>query len=144
METHKISLKMWFVYSRDGAMMRKLFAVVVDDEPIIRSYVATLLRRDGFSVLEADSGLEALVFLHGLNSRATLLVSDIVMPRMGGLALAKTVREEFPAISILLMSGYVDTPPADFDFISKPFTAAAFSAAVQRTLSEQTRTARSD
>jgi len=124
--------------------MPQLLSLVVDDEPSVRAYVATLLRRDGFRVLEAENGAEALALLRGLAPKITLLVSDICMPTMDGVALARAVRKEFPAIPILLMTGYAETPPTEFRLIEKPFTATAFLNNIRSALRDETRTASSD
>ncbi|WP_338106287.1 ATP-binding protein [Ramlibacter henchirensis] len=100
--------------------------LVVDDQPEVLEMVAEIFRNLGFDVLTAGDGRSALnVLLREAN--VDLLFSDIVMPGMNGIELANQVKDRFPAMKILLASGY--PPPEagdvkDFDFLSKPFSMA--------------------
>jgi two-component system cell cycle sensor histidine kinase/response regulator CckA len=80
--------------------------VLADDESAVRSYVKSILRRDGFEVFEAEDGLEALGMIRQLEGDVDLLVTDVRMPRMDGPTLAESVIREYPDISILFISGY--------------------------------------
>jgi len=113
----------------------QLVSLVVDDEPDLRSVVARILRRDGFHILEAENGEEALALIRNLGARITVVVSDIRMPLMDGCDLAKAIREEFPLIPVLLMSGYADTGPVGCPFIAKPFRAEELLAKLRDVLS---------
>ncbi|TFZ00978.1 PAS domain-containing sensor histidine kinase [Ramlibacter henchirensis] len=100
--------------------------LVVDDQPEVLEMVAEIFRNLGFDVLTAGDGRSALnVLTREVN--IGLLFSDIVMPGMNGIELANQVKDRFPAMKILLASGY--PPPeagdvTDFDFLSKPFSMA--------------------
>src|SRR3954465_3660278 len=109
-------------------------SLVVDDEPDLRSSLGRILRRDGFRIIEAENGEEALAVARALGETITVVLSDIRMPVMNGCDLAKAVREEFPRIPVLLMSGYADTGPVDCAFIAKPFRPEQFLAKLREVL----------
>ena len=100
--------------------------LVVDDQPEVLAMVAEIFRNLGFDVLTAGDGRSALNLLTR-EANIDLLFSDIVMPGMNGIELANQVKDRFPAMKILLASGY--PPPEagdlkDFDFLPKPFSMA--------------------
>jgi two-component system cell cycle sensor histidine kinase/response regulator CckA len=69
-----------------------------------------------------------------------LLVSDVQMPRMDGIALARAVRAEFPAIGLILVSGYCsqeEPPDLDVSFIPKPFTPATLLTAIDSLMTQK-------
>ena len=81
---------------------------VVDDEPVIASTLATILRMNGFSAKFFTSPLEALA---AARSKAPdLLISDVTMPGISGIDLAMTMRAQYPKCKILLFSGHPATP----------------------------------
>lgn len=80
-----------------------MLVLVVDDNPEIRAVVAYELRSHGFDVLEAEDGERAFAMLH--QHPVAAIVSDVQMPRMGGEALLKLVREGRPEIPVFLMTG---------------------------------------
>jgi DNA-binding NtrC family response regulator len=98
--------------------------LVVDDEPLVRSFVAEALF-DSYEVVEAGSADEAMVHLSG---RGTfhLVISDVSMPgSTDGFGLARWLREHHPATPILLITGYHRHAPADGELppiLHKPFT----------------------
>jgi DNA-binding response OmpR family regulator len=99
--------------------------LVVDDDAMVRSFEAQLLSSQGYNVLQADSGAEAL----RLADTATihLLLTDFVMPDFDGLELTRKFRAVHPETPVLMVSGSL--PPTDnrienlahFDFLPKPF-----------------------
>ena len=97
--------------------------LVVDDEPVICSLVAEVLEREGHSVLTARNGAQALSLFRS-HREIDLLISDITMPEMDGLTLAKKVQAERPGLSVLLMSGCCENGriSKSFDFLAKPFS----------------------
>jgi len=82
--------------------------LVVDDDRSVRGVTASALRRQGYRVLEAASGQEALDIARGLPSRIHLLVTDVVMPRMTGPELAHALTRERPDMRVLFVSGYAE------------------------------------
>lgn len=104
--------------------------VAEDDEPV-RAFVRRALEVDGHAVTEARDGAEALEILEREAGNFALLLTDIRMPLMDGIALALAAAPQFPALVILLMTGYADQREraADLDgvivdVVQKPFTLA--------------------
>jgi DNA-binding NtrC family response regulator len=81
--------------------------LVVDDEPGVRRLVCYMLERGGFSTREAETGREALAALISQPGGIALVLSDIRMPEMNGLELEQAIRDEWPALPVILMSGEV-------------------------------------
>jgi CheY-like chemotaxis protein len=82
--------------------------LVVEDEEMVRRWIVRVLTREGYDCLEARNGIEALRLLEQSSRRVDLIVSDVVMPELGGRALAERVEELGYGIPILFMSGYTD------------------------------------
>jgi two-component system cell cycle sensor histidine kinase/response regulator CckA len=80
--------------------------MVVDDEPGVRLLMARLLREAGYSVHEACDGLEALEFVESAPQLLDVLVSDIVMPRLDGVALVQRLATVCSDLPCILVSGY--------------------------------------
>jgi PAS domain S-box-containing protein len=109
--------------------------LVAEDEPMVREIVAANLRGLGFAVIEAGDGVEALAAVEDAPQLA-LLVTDVVMPRMGGRELAERLREQSPGLRILYVSGYTDGALRDADdpataFLPKPFMSGELADAVR-------------
>jgi signal transduction histidine kinase/CheY-like chemotaxis protein len=103
--------------------------LVVEDEPDVRELACEFLRVSGYSVLEACNGLEALELLARHSERIHVVLSDMVMPKMGGAELADRLRTVRPDTKIVLMSGYSEyfTGPRNQDgssaiTLQKPFS----------------------
>jgi signal transduction histidine kinase/CheY-like chemotaxis protein len=100
--------------------------VLVEDETLVREITARVLGRSGYTVLEAHDGEEALQMVRRHAGQIDLVITDVVMARMGGLELARRVADERPGLPILLMSGYnTEEMPSDaptIGFLQKPFT----------------------
>ncbi len=103
--------------------------LLVEDERPVRSTVRRLLERHGYRVLEAANGHEALDLVASRDSEIDLVLSDMVMPGMGGTELASKVRTIAPNLPVLLMTGYTEEAitragerPLDEHIIEKPFT----------------------
>jgi DNA-binding response OmpR family regulator len=93
-------------------------------------YVTTILREDDFQTLEAEDGARALEIVKDLGGGVDLIVSDIQMPGGDGLTLANAVRNCFPAVSVILISGH-GTPDTGFEILTKPFSPGALLQAVR-------------
>jgi CheY-like chemotaxis protein len=103
--------------------------LLVEDEPSVRSTVRRLLERHGYQVLEAANGHDALSLVASRGLEIRLVVSDMVMPGMGGMELASRLRAISPKIPVLLMTGYTEEAiartgerPHDELIIEKPFS----------------------
>uniref|UniRef100_A0A7C4MLW1 histidine kinase n=1 Tax=Desulfatirhabdium butyrativorans TaxID=340467 RepID=A0A7C4MLW1_9BACT len=118
--------------------------LVVEDNPSIRSIVCDVLRRNGYSVREASDGLNALQVLSEWGQPIDLLVTDMVMPAMGGKSLAIKLQRQMPKLKVLFMSGYTEErlpamgkiQPGEA-FILKPFPVERFLSAVRGLMQEE-------
>ena len=111
--------------------------LVAEDETAVRRLIKTLLRREGYTILEAANGREALEIIGSHPGPIHLVVSDVMMPELTGTALSRELRKERPELPVLLISGYT-TPEglgeadlAGGGFLGKPFTTDALSEAVR-------------
>lgn len=96
--------------------------LIADDEVGIVALVATVLRQDGFVVLEAKDGIAALQLAAQHPGPIDLLISDVRMPGLTGTELCERLRRERPETRCLLMSGYAEGIEAlDVAFLAKPF-----------------------
>ncbi len=102
--------------------------LVVDDEPLLRSLMVTALERRGYHVLQAADGQAALQMLADDRSAIDLLVTDVMMPIIGGIELARQFSETRPGVPVLLISGFTDeifnghgAAIGDLPFLQKPF-----------------------
>lgn len=83
--------------------------LVVEDEDAVRELAVVLLRRQGYDVLEASNGEEALERVETLTRPIDLLITDVIMPKMNGPELAEGIRRKWPETRVLFMSGYAST-----------------------------------
>jgi CheY-like chemotaxis protein len=102
--------------------------LVVEDEPLVRAYVADLLGQSGFEVLEAATGEEALALLSDGGSLCAV-ISDVAMPGpVDGFELARRVRHDQPRMGVILVSGVMAPTgvylPLGVRFMSKPVKAS--------------------
>ena len=118
--------------------------LLVEDELMVRSMVATVLRDRGYEVLEAANGEEALRMAqqHG-GEGIQLLLTDVVMPQMGGRELAEQLQSNHSNIKFLFTSGYMgdsgahfDYLPAGTDFLAKPYMPDALAVKVREVLDQ--------
>ncbi|HYH82159.1 MAG TPA: PAS domain S-box protein, partial [Longimicrobium sp.] len=103
--------------------------LLMEDEPDVRAMVARILRRAGFEVIEARSPEDALGLAALHAGEINLVLSDVVMPRVGGPALVQQIRKGFPDLRVLYMSGYTDEAllhhgvlNSGVELIEKPFS----------------------
>ncbi len=87
-----------------GVLAEKCSVMVVEDEDLVRKVLVDVLKLRGFRVLDAAHGEEALERLE--KERVDLLITDLVMPKMGGGELVEKVRERFPQVKVVIISGY--------------------------------------
>jgi len=88
------------------AQTTPLSAVVADDEPEIRDLISEYLIKLGYQVTQAGDGLEAL--LHVRDRRPTLLILDLMMPRLGGIDALGHIRRTYPNVAIIVLTGTTD------------------------------------
>ena len=111
--------------------------LIADDEDLIRSLVARAIAMDGHQTVTAEDGAEALEILTRADGGFDLLLTDIQMPVMDGIALALSVARDFPDLTILLMTGFADQRERAsnlnalvHDVVTKPFSVADIRTAV--------------
>lgn len=109
--------------------------LVVDDEPIVRDVFRRWLTRAGYTVIEASSGGEAVVRMTA-GGRIDLLITDLTMPGMDGIQLTTHVREWWPRIPVIMVTGYstYDVESGPDLVLEKPVRGNELIAAVQRLL----------
>ena len=114
--------------------------LLVEDEESVRVFASKALERQGYTVLEARHGRDALVRLADYDGPIQLLVTDIVMPEMGGSELARRLTAERTDLRVLYMSGYADGETArrglsaGAAYLQKPFTSDALARKVREVL----------
>ncbi len=106
------------------------YVLVVDDNDTVRELARRVLKTYGFSVIQANSGMDALALLERAPVRVSVVLLDLVMPGMSGQETLAKIRESWPALPVVLTSGYSSTELALQDsptesFIQKPFRVQA-------------------
>jgi PAS domain S-box-containing protein len=100
--------------------------LLAEDEAGVRKYTREILERYGYIVVEASNGAEALSTARSHPGPIHMLLTDIIMPTMGGVELAEKFHAEFPSVPVLFMSGYADQIMRHWNaltaYIQKPFT----------------------
>jgi CheY-like chemotaxis protein len=123
-----------------GAQPREQTRVlVVDDDRLVRRFMAESLRSLQYHVTEAESGAQALATME--RERFALLVVDFAMPGMNGAEAARAAQERQPGIKVLMVSGYADSAAVEAALgtarqLRKPFDLAELGAAVADTLAD--------
>jgi CheY-like chemotaxis protein len=115
--------------------------LVVDDDEGVRCVAAAIVEELGFKVLSAATGREALQIL-AADPRIDLLLTDIVMPEMTGVELARQVRERYPDLPILFASGYADVRTFGEELetetvLKKPFRIAEVAARLREVIEQR-------
>ena len=120
--------------------------LIAEDEDALRALCARALASEGHEVKSACDGSEALDLLAGEQGRFDLLLTDIRMPLMDGIALALAAARDFPDLTILLMTGYADQRDRAHgldaiihDVIAKPFTVGVLRATINEALAVRAR-----
>jgi len=119
----------------------KVDILVVDDEEVMRELLEDVLALEGFSVATAEDGKAAL--LRVKECHPSLVISDIKMPRMNGFELLKALKERYPNLRVIIMTGYSD----DFtvrdalrlnadEYIIKPFNTKDIMAVVKSVMTD--------
>ncbi len=117
--------------------------LLVEDEEVVRNFAARALKRQGYKVLEAGSGVEALEVMEKNKGKVDIVVSDVVMPEMDGPTLLKELRKKNPDIKIIFVSGYPNDAfkaalgDENFAFLPKPFSLPQLAAKVKEELSRE-------
>ena len=116
--------------------------LLVEDEDAVRGFAVEALKRQGYEVLQASSGVEALEVLAASDKPVDLVVSDVIMPEMDGPTLLKELRRTKPDLKFIFMSGYPDDafkntldPDTEFAFLQKPFSLVQLATKVKEQIS---------
>lgn len=96
-----------------------LMVLVVDDEPAVRRLLVEVLRDEGYQTLAAEDGARALEM--AAKRRPDIVLSDVMMPRLDGLALAARFARWDPPVPVILMSAVYATRLPGVPFVAKPF-----------------------
>jgi signal transduction histidine kinase/ActR/RegA family two-component response regulator len=123
----------------DGATPGRECVLVVEDEEAVRHFALESLQRQGYHVIAAASGEEALHIASVHDGTIHLLLTDVVMPGIKGPELARRLRAMRPGLRVLLMSGYAADVVTGADLqdaalVAKPFSAASLARAVRNIL----------
>jgi two-component system, cell cycle sensor histidine kinase and response regulator CckA len=116
--------------------------LLVEDEVEVRSFAVRALKRQGYQVIEAADGVEALELMAANEGMIDIVVSDVVMPEMDGPALFKELRKRNPVIKVIFVSGYPNEAfretmgSDDFAFLPKPFSLPQLAAKVKEELAK--------
>ena len=115
--------------------------LLVEDETLVRQLTHEILRRNGYRVLEAADGVEALAVVRDHPGQIDLLLTDVVMPRMSGHELVELARPVRPDMRILYVSGYSEEAIArqgqltkGIELLSKPFTPGVLTTKIRELL----------
>ncbi len=113
--------------------------LIVEDDAVLRQLFASVLAPCGYEVLTAAGGNEALAVVHGCGGRVRLVVSDINMPGMNGLELARRLQADADSVKVLLLSGDGEAALADAArlgaaFLEKPMRPSALARQVRELL----------
>jgi two-component system, cell cycle sensor histidine kinase and response regulator CckA len=129
-----------------AAMKGSETVLLVEDEPMVRQLAAVSLRARGYDVIEASNGSEALTRATEQSGPIHLLVTDVVMPIMGGVELAARMVHDRPGMRVLYTSGYTDEPLSDgvspgrtVAFLPKPYVGETLARRVREVLDQADR-----
>ena len=119
--------------------------LLVEDSPALRGLTRELLSRQGYTILEASDGVEALELSKDYAGTIHLMISDIVMPRMRGTELATHITQQRPELMVLFLSGYTEEAvwrlrdTHRIAILEKPYSSAALLRTVRQKLDEASR-----
>jgi two-component system cell cycle sensor histidine kinase/response regulator CckA len=118
--------------------------LLVDDDEFLRRFLRRILMEQGFRVIEASDGAEALEVASSHVEPLDLLLTDVIMPKLNGLVLAQRLLQERSGIRVLYMSGFVEgsmllAKHPQSIILHKPFTSDALIAAVRQLLASKGR-----
>jgi signal transduction histidine kinase/ActR/RegA family two-component response regulator len=117
--------------------------ILVEDETSLRRLTAAILRKTGFRVIEAANGVEGVTKLQELQGKLDIVVTDVVMPLMGGVDFAKYVANMRPGTPVIFTSGYTDDAvakhgilQAGIEFLQKPYEADSLISRIREVLDQ--------
>jgi two-component system cell cycle sensor histidine kinase/response regulator CckA len=112
--------------------------LLVEDTAELRTFLARILDNEGYHVIQAANGIEALRLCGDSPRSIDLLLTDVIMPQMGGRELTERLRVENPDLRVIFISGFdashVGALPAAASFLPKPFSAAELFERIEQAL----------
>ena len=131
---------------RKGLIRGDETILIVEDDESLRRMACSMLRGFGYSVIEAKNGMEALeVAARETRAHIDLLVTDVIMPKMGGRVLSNMLQAKYPHMKVLFISGHTDDMilhhgvlDENVWFLQKPFSSSLFASKVRKVLDEGT------
>jgi CheY-like chemotaxis protein len=115
--------------------------LIVEDEDAVRNVAARVLGNQGYTVAQAANGEEALQLVEELEGKIDLVLTDVVMPDMGGIELTDRLRQWWPELGVLYMSGYApgdklkaELSDSQHPLLEKPFSAESLTLKVRQAL----------
>jgi two-component system, cell cycle sensor histidine kinase and response regulator CckA len=134
-------------FAIDQTILGSETILLVEDNDTLRGSVANMLSELGYNVLEAENGTLALTILESEQEKIDLIISDVVMPKMGGVVFYQHIKQKYPTLPLIMMTGYPlgeQTPElADLPWIAKPFSVQVLGTKI-RALLPHPSTAQSD
>ncbi len=126
----------------DSSLIRgKEIILLVEDEESVRNFTKEALESMGYIVNSTSNGHEALAFIRKNNTKIDLLISDVIMPKMGGVELADNLDKLLPGLKTLFVSGYIDDKivkngilKKNVNFLQKPFSVHSLAKKVNEVL----------
>ena len=117
--------------------------LIVEDDDGLRKFAQEVLQQHGYKVLDAENGEDALMVSQAHAGQIDLMITDVVMPRMGGKETAKRLQAFYPRMKVIYMSGYTDNAIVKYgvlapglNFLQKPFTPESLARKVREMLDE--------
>ena len=117
--------------------------LIVEDDDKVRNLVCEILEPQGYSILEAENGIEALRVSEEHGDQIHLMIADVIMPKMGGRELAERLRPLRPDMKVIYMSGYTDNAilhhgvlSPGIEFLQKPISSEALKRKVREVLDQ--------
>jgi two-component system cell cycle sensor histidine kinase/response regulator CckA len=125
----------------DRALEGSETLLLVEDSDLVRGYLRTALEQHGYRVIEASDGRQALARARSAQTPIGMVLTDVTMPRLGGIELAQRLHEELPSLPVVFMSGYPERVAAEAlenveVLLRKPFTARELLSTVRRILDD--------
>jgi CheY-like chemotaxis protein len=120
--------------------------LLVEDEDAVRALASRVLKERGYAVIEARNGREALATLERPGHGISLVLTDVVMPEMGGVELSERIARAHPGVRIVYMSGYTEgdklqptVRSSPYPFLQKPFSPESLAVRVREALDRAAR-----
>jgi len=118
--------------------------LIVEDDDMLRNLAREILQLQGYRILEAENGIEALRISEEHGGQIHLMITDVVMPKMGGKKVADRLQPIYPLMKVIYMSGYTDNSIAHhcilapgLNFLQKPFSPEVLARKVREVLDKK-------